>query len=232
MTHPITVSQFYALSQGSKCEGVHRCHWCGAPCNRRWLHDEPKPVMFQRTPKTTALFPDSPWICVGCWLFRRQRITTYFLDEKTYLDRQCPATHSWWITPTEALSVRWQDGEILFKKLLNPPRQFSLMILVGDKATCLLHQGLANDFPTPVQFGTQLKFTINGIPHTVSPMELQTGLKSKEARNEPGVRALLDIYGVVPGVVEEEKPGPGKPIVPDAKILKETTEDMVAKRKK
>lgn len=233
MSKLLTASELYAMSQGPKCEGQNECHWCGAPCSRRWLHDEPQPVMFMKRPKTTALRPDSPWICIGCWLFRRTRLTAFFLDGKTYLDRQCPASHSWWITPTEALSIRQSDGKLLFQKLLAPPQQFALLLLSGDSATCLIHQGLANVHDKPVEFGARLKFTVNGVPHTVSPMELQTGLKSKEARTEPGVRVLIDLFGTSDLLPEEDgkRPNHRPPDSTDARILKEPAKDITSKKK-
>lgn len=248
-TQPSRASEFFALTQATKCEGEDHCHWCGAPCKRYWFHDEKPPVPFVKSP-SLARNPASPYICVGCWLWRKKSVTVKFLDNKTLKDSQTPCNHSWYITLSGSWALRKEDLPDLIVKLLNPPDQFILSfvelpsynndVLRGrnghsHSGTNLNHlQFCVANNPGPIELGTPLWFTVNNTPFKFTLYELQDAIVKQDAvGKEPGVRELLRITGmpskeVVPeklhtptADVNGEKKDRGRPPAPpDAKHLR------------
>src|SRR5271166_4969243 len=96
-------SELYASSQQDKCEGQFSCHWCSAPCSTLYIHDDPPLTPFVRV-NALARRPASAFVCKGCWLWRRGRITVDFLGGGQR-DIQCPQNHSWYITPIGAWAL-------------------------------------------------------------------------------------------------------------------------------
>jgi len=190
---PLTASDLYAISCGYRNDGIWLCHWCGAKCSDRNEHDDaPRLIGVRRA--VFARYPCNPWICNGCWLWRRQRITVTYLDGK-WKDRQCPMDHSWYVTPTDAKAIRPECHDQLARVLLNPPRCFSLSLVEpGEKNHLQLCQ--AND-EVEVKGGTPLVFTLNGIPHSYTVYELDNALQDDNAHAGPGVLALIRHLGLV-----------------------------------
>jgi len=188
----ITAPMLYAWSQGIECVGLEECYWCKSPCGRSDLHDDPPPVPFRKVTRLCKK-PSSPWICRGCWLFRRQRITVPFLTEG-YRDGQSPMKNSWWITDKGAWAIRSEDRQGLYRLLLNPPGTFALSLLADNELNHLQLMEV-NDVNMPLKGETLLKFTLNNVLHTYCPYDLDTVIKTKGAGKEPGVRALLNWLG-------------------------------------
>jgi hypothetical protein len=192
----LSASDLYAQANDTTNDGNSACHWCGSACKMEHLHDDVRPVMFVRN-ITTAKYVANHWICKGCWLFRRKKITVTFVD-KMWQDSQCPQNHSWWITEKEALAIRPPSYAILYDLLLKPPRRFALSLL-GDAKENMLHFALANDIPFEVTGETPLVFTIANKPYSYTIYELEEALENGEPEGkEPGVRALIDLLGLPP----------------------------------
>jgi hypothetical protein len=197
-----TVSDLYAMSQGGKNEGDLECHWCCSACSRQFLHDDPAPIPFQRS-KSTAKRCSSPYCCLGCWLWRRQRITVNFLSvngghQHPYKDRQCPLKHSWWITPSGSWALREVDNEALWNRLLDPPKRFALLLRTAEFAgETLIQLATANDLEG-AKAETPLHFTVNNIPHKYTIYDVEQMQLSRVTANEPGVQALVRILGAPP----------------------------------
>jgi hypothetical protein len=209
--HPISASNLWAASQGTKNEGRHQCHWCGDPCSEAYPHDDPPIAQFVRR-TSTARCPANHWTCVGCYLWRRDRVTVQYLDG-VQKDIQSVRRHSWWITEKGAWALRPVNGRELYEKLLLPPKRFILAILInGPVASGLaatngtlnhVHQAHANDVgggglntEEKQMPNTQYIFTVNNIPHHYSPLELEAALRGGDGNGmEPGTQALMRLLG-------------------------------------
>ena len=154
-------SELYAQFHETKCEGDEKCHWCGAPCKRLWMHDDPAPVAFVKT-VTHAKFYQSMYICQGCWLYRRKRVTISFL-EGDIKDGQAACNYSWFISKTQRSAIR-NPCPLLYKTLVKPPLTFSLSFIEGSNIENLLQYSVVNDF-SEIKETTPLVFTVNNKPH-------------------------------------------------------------------
>lgn len=199
-------STLFAGSQGATCEGPERCHWCSAPCTRRWTHDDPPPTPFQRS-SLSALVPGSPWVCLACWMYRRKRVTVTTLAERKQIDGQCLMHHPWLATPEDILVITKDDHDALYETLLFPPLKFCLSLVGRDgKVKNLIQFAAVNDLEK-IAADTELHFTLNNHPLSYTIYELEEGLKGGLDGRMPGVRALVDFLGPYrkPGGVEEVK---------------------------
>lgn len=193
-----TVAQLYASLQQYHCDGTDHCHWCGSPCHRFHLHDDPPPIIGIRS-KSGAKYPANAYMCWGCYLFRRERMTVEHLSklqppDKGYTDGQCPMNHSWFITTSGARIILKKDYPALWQLLLNPPLTFCLALL-DPPANNFVHLFHLNEV-MEIKAGTPLKFTINNILHSYTVHELEDALTSKTLDGkEPGVHALLRLLG-------------------------------------
>lgn len=204
----------YARSQGTVCTGDCECHWCGSKCGRQWIHDDPPRLVGQR-PNGYSKIPNSPFICAGCWLFRRKRITVPFLHGG-YKDSQSPRDYSWLITPDGAWAIIKDSFAKLYEKLISPPPIFCLSLLDG-KIENRLQLAFVNQ-NEQVRADSSFDFTINNIKHTYSIYELEEALKSGDSGGvEPGVRALITLLGPTKLMAfqSEEKKGRGRPVEAD-----------------
>lgn len=201
----MTAPELYAISQESKCEGKEECHWCGSPCKQIWLHDDTPNIIGQKRNANGVARPGNHWICIGCWLFNRQRISIRNLNGLMQ-DCQAPVNHSWWITNEDAISFspNPKQGPEIYKLLLKPPIRFCLTILDGKTPIQnKLYHSVVNDL-VEIKGHTPLHFTVNNIPHKYTIYELEETLKRKSDQGkEPGVRALLNLFGR-PAEPEEE----------------------------
>lgn len=219
-TPPLSASMLYAMSQGTKCEGKDLCHWCAAPCPRLWFHDDAPPVPFFRS-TTTALRPSSPYMCQGCWHWRRKSITVFYLNGKGLKDRQCPLNNSWWVTEKGAWGIRKEDYAELAEKLLDPPRRFILaMLSEGSKQLNLLQLAIANDHAV-MKADSPLVFTLDNIQFKYSIYELKEALDPENegdrlAGKNPGVQKLVTLLGLKPKT-EKVKLSRGRPPAVDGK---------------
>lgn len=230
MSNGLSISQIYALSQGYQCIGNLECHWCGSPCTDQWTHDDPPPPTFKKI-TTSAKRPGNSYICAGCWLYRRKRITISYIDGN-FKDGQCPLNHSWWID-NEAKAIKLDDPlnkKILYDKLLSPPIKFSLSFLTDPKCSNLLHLFELNHNKA-VFAETQLKYTINNVVHSYSIYELEETLTSDDLNGkDPGAVALFRLLGPYPEVKtakkiydekNPEKEGRGRPApLLDGKVVR------------
>lgn len=214
-------SELWAESCGRACKGPDVCHWCGAACERDWVHDDPLPVLFSRTMKTSARNPSRPYVCQGCWLFRRRRVTVRFLNGKEFKDGQAAENWGWFVTPEEPLAVRECDYPALVDRLTSPPPKFALMLLTNGGKTAL-HLGTANDL-TEVRADSRMVFTLNNVPHFYSVYELEAAFKGGPDGKEPGVQALLRLLPppTIPIANGGKKPTgrPPAPASPKEKII-------------
>jgi len=233
MLEPVLASQIYALSQNSKCSGEQSCHWCGGPCGRLWLHDDPPPVPCYRT-NSSARKPANPYICCGCWLWRRKKITAPYLSSGMK-DSQTPNSHSWWITESGAWALRpvENDSLALWKILASPPLRFVLCFVTSQPLASgrtdfpagisnLIHLAVANDHKE-IKASTELHFTINNIPHSYTVYELEEATKHGADGKAPGVRELFRLLGQPQAAAEAPRQkGAGRPAgskAEDAKVL-------------
>lgn len=245
-----TVSELLAYQNNRECKGDRECHWCGAKCPDYWTHDDPPPVPFQRTNGSKAKRPGSAWMCIGCWLYRRPKVTVRYFDQfemptkalsvkelyhyqKTrpnFLDGQCLVHHSWIMTARDTWVLRPSSSEEVYKFLLKPPLLFSLSLLKGQKDNHL-QLAIVNQHER-IEAGTRLHYTINGIPHFFTVYELEEALLLEDATGkDPGVRALLEFFDKpsklfleqLKGGDPKQKPKAGRPPLPkiDGKVIKE-----------
>ncbi len=201
-------SELFANAIGLKVFGNEQCHWCGGGCPRTWLHDGPNLRMpFVRNTEQ-ARVPNACWCCVGCWSWRRRRVTVSFLGGG-YKDNRTNKDYQWWITPEGALAVRKEDYKKLWEHLLNPPLVFSLMLWETGEPNTHLHLAVANKKEL-IRAETKLKFTVDNKEYEYSVYELEEALRHGDSGKDPGVRALIRILGKTE-LPELEKRGRGRP---------------------
>lgn len=195
---PITrASELYAVSQGYQCNGEDACHWCAASCPRLWPHDDPPRMIGQRVDNRLVKRPSNAYICKGCWLFRRTRITVRFLtadSEMPFKDIQCPINHSWFITRDGAWGIRKkEDAAALYEILIDPPLQF-VLTLISPGQRNHIQIAVLNDL-SEITGDTNLKFTLDGAEFAYTPYELEAILTQGPSGVQPGTKALFDFLG-------------------------------------
>lgn len=200
-------SELYAMSQGAKCEGDQECHYCGSACERKWIHDDPKPIPFTKN-IFTAKRPSNSFVCMGCWLFRRTRITIRYMNGEIK-DRQDPANHSWLITDNDAQTISHMDFPQLYSVLLYPPLRFSLSFITDPNCKNLLQCQVVNDLDC-IQANTSIYFTINNSKYEYTIYELEESLKHGGDGKIAGARALVELMGPY-NLPEEKKRKRGRP---------------------
>ena len=228
-----TASELYARSQSRQCEGPWRCHWCGGPCGNSVIHDDlPELVGVKRNQKL-ARCPANPWMCVGCQLWRRGRLTITWLHGAGSLDGQTPREHGWLITDEWANAVHPAGGTELVKLLLNPPDRFALLLLTEPRLNNeprrpgaiqnQIHLAHLNEH-TDLKADTPLAFTLDNVTFTYTVYDLEQAFITGTDGKEPGVRALFELFGLTIKESEEEKRKKGRPeALPTAKITSAKT---------
>ena len=212
-------SELYAQSESVKCEGKEECHWCSAPCRQEWIHDGPLNLPFM--PKGEwARCPANNWICKGCWLWRRKRVSVRYLHG-LICDGRCPRDHSWWITDTEAFALGLgNDWQLLQPMLLKPPTKFCLSII--SKPTNLLQRAVVNE-NYEIKNDTELRFTLDNVEMSWTVYELEDALTGEANGRSPGVQALVRLLTPIlppPKSMANEEPeevkrGRGRPVKPE-----------------
>ncbi len=200
---PLSPSDMFAMAHGTPNTGPYRCHWCGSAAIPKWIHDGPT----IRSPyqKTLAKCPAEPYICNGCWLWRRQSVTANYLTGGLR-DRQSPQNNSWWITPTAVWAIREADYPTLLDILVKPPKNFTLMLRHDPKVPINIHTAVANNLAV-VKRDTPLHFTYNQSVLQYSAYELEQASILGPAGLDPGVQAIVRMLGLPAreAVNEEEK---------------------------
>ena len=194
--------ELYATINGQVPHGAFECYYCGSKCSTFLkVPREDLPIPCVKKPKF-ALRPGSKFLCIGCWLWKRGRITIPFLSGG-WKDIQCPINHSWWMTKTEAFAIRRdnrEDCQALYEKLLDPPRCFMLSVVTDTLGTPPINRlqfAVVNEIEGEMTAETVLTFTIDHLKLTYTPYELEMALDNpKELEGKsPGVRALLELLG-------------------------------------
>lgn len=212
----VSASDLFAVSQASinwypedenKPQKVYpdRCHWCGSPCQRHHMHDDPPALPFTPKNRYKAKCPSTAYVCHSCYLWKRPRVTIYFLDG-TLKDVQCAQKHSWYITKDSAKAIRKEDRINLYPILLKPENTFVLSLLDGkEKIDNFLHLNQLNDI-AEIKGNTELKFTLNNVVFTYTIYDLESALRNSEVGKTPGVRTLIEYCGPysIPPLVEKE----------------------------
>lgn len=185
----MTSSELYALSQDTKCTGNLECHWCGSPCQQLWTHDN-----YSILPYKHNLYPckkpSNPYICIGCWMLRRKRVTIPFIDG-TYKDGQCPIHFSWLITRDFSTSISISldtHKKRLVDFLIKPPLQFCLSIITRSPNN--LQMCKINDFQE-IKLDTSLLFYVDGIEFQYSVYELEQAKIHGPEGMSPGTNWLV-----------------------------------------
>lgn len=186
-------STLFAYSQGAICEGRHECHWCAGPCDDRWVHDDLPPVPFTKT-KSSARRPANPYICAGCWLYRRKRVTVHTLSGRM-IDRQCLMNYSWFMTDDDVfVLVDPTDLKALYAHILNPPKSFALSFITSPKTDNQIQWVVYNELDK-LQADTPIHFSIDNVLSCYTIYELEEGLKHGAKGKIPGVRLLIETLG-------------------------------------
>ena len=228
---PLTSPELYATANGAKCEGPDQCHWCGAPCGRLLKHDDvPLGPHFPKS-KQAPKYPGNSYLCLGCWLFRRRKITVHHLSRDAkgrydWRDGQAPMNQGWWITDAGAWALRQTDATLLIALLKRPPRRFSLSFLTTVGTLNLLHQVPCNDV-AELRADTPLHFAVDNVPHAYTTHELSQAPRLGSAGLMGGTRFLCGIMGI-PEHVEPDPEPPPKPGRPKNKEDGRTTKTILA----
>lgn len=186
-------SELFAMSQEIRLQGIHECHWCGAKCSDKWVHDGPPNLPFVRSSEPAKRIANH-YICQSCWVWRKPRVTLSFINN-TFQDSECALKRSWWITTNGSWAVRSLDFQELYKHVIKPPIQFCLSLINSGNVSNHLQCMVVNTHPE-IRADTPLHYTLNNIPHTYTVYELEEAIKTNDANGtEPGVQALIRTLG-------------------------------------
>jgi len=203
-TNPI---DFYITTQGMKNEGIFECYWCGAKCQQGFPHQEPDPYLgVKRT--YLAKRPANKYQCLGCFTFRRTRVTIPFLSGG-FKDGRSPLDYSWWISESEVRAVTDKCHKHLYEKLLQPPLKFVLSLLNDPKSKNHLQLAIVNEL-SEIKADTPLCFNLNNTTMKYTIYELEEALRHGSVGKEPGVQALTKLLGphnLPPKPEDIRKPG-------------------------
>lgn len=211
----LTASQIYALSQGSKCEGDRPCHYCGGPCGRDIPHGEAIRLFTGRPVGGVRRNPSSPYMCVGCWLWRKKKVSVPWLSGGVK-DGGTPARFDWVVGPAGAWGISPACRSALYRRLLSPEGPFFLMLWEGDGPPDHVIQCCpGND--GPYENTTEIGFALNNHALTYSVHELEQAARLGPQGRDPGVRALLRVLGDVPAELTAHLKPPERPEDTDPK---------------
>lgn len=195
---PATASELYALSSNTVCEGPDECHWCGAPCHRRWAHDDLPPAIGRPKSQSRAKRPGNGYVCNACWTWKRPRVTAMFLGGG-YKDGQCAENWSWYVAGNRASALRFGnplDRDALYERLLDPPPRFFLSL--RQEGPNLLQYAILNTLDDSFTASSPVAFTLDNKPLSYSVYELEYALANGPEGTEPGVQTLLRLFGMPP----------------------------------
>lgn len=210
-----SVPDLIAVAHGRRNEGRFKCHWCGSPCGEQWRHDGPPALPFVKATEPTRC-PGEHFICQGCFLYRRERVTAIYL-EGGYKDRQCLKNHSWYATPGGVWALRFTSNKALFDVVMAPPKLFSLSLRTDDKLVNYLQAAVLNTVASP-KADTPFHFTCNNVKHTYTVYELECAARTGEEKGLSAGTQLLWHYLAQPRieVKDEKRDGPGRPTSDEA----------------
>ena len=210
----MTASDLYAILHSTSNSGNDQCHWCGDLCERIWPHDEAPQFPFQHN-RSHAKRPGNGYVCQGCFLYRRQRVTVSFLTGG-FRDGQTAADHSWWLTEKGAHALQTEDFPRVYDLLLKPPLRFVLSLKTVKGPRNELHLSQLNDHGL-IRAETDLLFTLDNVPFTYTIYELDNALKHGGNGRYPGVQALLRFLGkppphLLPSTKPNQRGRPNNPV--------------------
>jgi hypothetical protein len=196
-----TVSDLFARVQAGENFGPEVCHWCGSPCTRTIVHDDPYPIPFQKR-TTFAKCRNSIYVCTGCWSYRWKKVTVKYLTGG-WKDGSTLSAHSWLMTRQGVWALKTVEVQLesIYTWLLAPPPEFSLSLLENAKENMI--QAASLNFLSEVKGDTPLKVTVDNSEQTYTVYDLEYALKEGTAPT-PGVASLLRVIGNWNGMKREE----------------------------
>lgn len=165
-----------------------------------------------------ARCPSNGYICLGCQVYRRPRVTLHYLKEG-FKDGQCLRKHSWWLTPEGVRILREADYPTLYQLLLNPPHVFCLVLHSPTRTPVELHLAVLNEHSV-LKAETDLIFTLDNVQLSYNSYELEHAIRHGVDGKSPGVQQLLSFLGKPPTLPEKEKNGKGRPVSEENKSQK------------
>lgn len=208
-------SELLAIVHKSPCSGSDTCHWCGCCCERIWPHDEPVYLPFSKG-RSRGKCPSSSYICQGCWLYRRRRVTYNFFDHG-FKDGQCLQDWSWLLTDDGIWILRKEDYPLLWEFLLSPSLRFALSLVSDTSLKNEVHLTILNELPE-INASSQLHFSLDNTILGYTIYELEHAISKSPNGSQPGVHALLRILGTPPAQKEQPKRDKGRPATEDGKV--------------
>lgn len=202
-------SRMFAQSLGTDHTGPAECYYCGGPCPADLAHREPPPMIGRRGPLSKpARRPGSPYMCHGCQRWQVAKMTVPYMGGGLR-ERQPPGEAWWWISPTGSWGLSRESSEALYTRLMQPPCEFALILSDGGTSHI---QCASSNFNPVVTAATPLWLTLNNQPLQFSVYELYQAARGEVAGLEPGVRALVRLFGAVPAsLVPSEETAAGEP---------------------
>jgi len=214
----------WAVAHGDTCSGKYECHWCGNPCKDEVVHDDHPPIPFVRNSRSSALRPGNAFICKGCQIFRRKRITVTGLGGG-FADSKNSKDFSWWCSERGAWILEKKDFPVLYPILLTPPLKFVLALRDSSGGDNVVHMMVCNAHEQ-IKANTELFFTINGVKHNFCLYDLQSCIVDNIGSSSPGVAALVRFLGKPPDIIttsQEKKHdhGRGPKMIESGKITQQ-----------
>lgn len=229
----LSASAIYAINQGHECTGDEECHFCATPCTQYYKHGEYVPPLRGRpvgTPGIPRARPSSPYVCAGCWLWKRPRVSAHYLSG-FLKDGITPKSRDWLITPTECRAIGPDCGPSLWKRLFKPPLQFFLCLSTREGSTDNRLQSCKANCNERIKADTTFFYTLHNVVMTYTIYELEQAGKVGTQGREGGVRELINLLGKIPDellenviteIPKEERPLGRTPAVPDPRVKEPT----------
>jgi hypothetical protein len=147
MPVPTSVPHLFALASGIKCQGKHRCYYCGAPCGA--VHAAVEHVKDSFTGRSGVVSPGSPWVCEGCVLCLRESAVITMVDGESRAEQKVRG-YSWLVTAKMALAMTKSHIPTIRDHCLFPPVAPFAIVLSDSGQTHQLYRGMVNHARDPV----------------------------------------------------------------------------------
>lgn len=137
----LTAPGLFALAHGARCEGPHRCLFCGGPCGEQ--HPSGDYLRDSFTGRDSLPCPGSLWVCAGCVLCFREAADIPLCDGTTRHVKKCAMrAWSWVITGERVAAASKAHLDYLRGVCLNPPDPPFAIALSDSGQKQLLYRGV------------------------------------------------------------------------------------------
>lgn len=157
----MTACELLAIANGIKCEGEHKCVFCGAKAYREHALSE------TFTSHDTLVRPSSKHICEGCVIALQEAGTGTRPDGQEYtVNKSFRRMHTHIITEKQVVIATKEHIEFIRNTCLNPPEPPFVISIAISGQKHILYRGAVNRIREHVQVtleGEKIEYHINNL---------------------------------------------------------------------